>query len=146
MQRTYRANFVLPSPVLLEGLMRIAAQAPAPVTRKVDDNWDVRNILSDYSFRCDGPDENGLQPGLRLDTVEGTYAVLRRSGAFGIVPRKSGWKCSTFSTTRTTGPIRRSRATPPAARRHSTATSRISRGLCSWDSGSRSDRFVPLGV
>src|SRR5262245_14552456 len=48
---------------------------------------------------------------------------------------------------RTTVRIRRNRAMLPTGRRHSTATSRISRGLCSWDSGSRSELLrVTRGV
>jgi len=61
--------------------------APA-VTRRVDYNWDVRPILSDYCFRCHGPDEKARQAGLRLDRAEGAYAALRRPGTFAIVPGK----------------------------------------------------------
>ena len=72
------------------------ASAPGPVAQRavttvpattIDYNWDVRPILSDYCFRCHGPDERARRAGLRLDQRES--AVAQRPGPqprFAIVP------------------------------------------------------------
>ena len=65
-----------------------AQRASAPVPpRTIDYNWDVRPILSDYCFRCHGPDERARRAGLRLDQRES--AIGQRVGQqprFAIVP------------------------------------------------------------
>jgi uncharacterized protein DUF1553/uncharacterized protein DUF1549/concanavalin A-like lectin/glucanase superfamily protein/cytochrome c len=66
----------------------VRGQAPSPVERRIDYNWDVRPILSDYCFRCHGPGAESRQANLRLDTPEGAYSALRRPGTFAIVPGK----------------------------------------------------------
>jgi len=49
----------------------------ATVPTIVDFNYHVRPILSDRCFKCHGPDANKREAGLRLDTEEGAFAVLK---------------------------------------------------------------------
>ena len=62
----------------------VAAESRLPET--VDYNLHVKPILSDRCFACHGPDNAKQQAGLRLDTPEGAYAALAKSGHKAIVP------------------------------------------------------------
>ena len=62
----------------------IAAESRLP--EKVDYNLHVKPILSDRCFACHGPDKAKQQAGLRLDTPEGAYEALAKSGHKAIVP------------------------------------------------------------
>ena len=59
----------------------------AGVPANIDYNWHVRPILSEYCFKCHGPDPEGLEAGLRLDTRETAIAELPEwAGHYAIVP------------------------------------------------------------
>ncbi|GAB3706643.1 hypothetical protein GCM10027592_40310 [Spirosoma flavus] len=62
----------------------VAAEINLP--EKVDYNLHVKPILSDRCFACHGPDKAKQQAGLRLDTPEGAYEALSKSGHTAIVP------------------------------------------------------------
>ncbi|MBO0932939.1 DUF1553 domain-containing protein [Fibrella aquatilis] len=62
----------------------LAAEINLP--EKVDYNLHVKPILSDRCFACHGPDKNKQQAGLRLDTPEGAYEALAKSGHKAVVP------------------------------------------------------------
>ncbi|QMW02763.1 DUF1553 domain-containing protein [Spirosoma foliorum] len=62
----------------------VAVEASLP--EKVDYNLHVKPILSDRCFACHGPDKAKQQAGLRLDTPEGAYEALAKSGHTAIVP------------------------------------------------------------
>ena len=72
------------------GRAQAPAAAPQAAARVIDYNWDVRPILSEYCFRCHGPDEKARRANLRLDQADSAYAALAggRGERHAIVPGK----------------------------------------------------------
>ena len=62
----------------------VAAEVNLP--EKIDYNLHVKPILSDRCFACHGPDQTKQKAGLRLDTPEGAYEALSKSGHKAVVP------------------------------------------------------------
>ncbi|MFC5412987.1 DUF1553 domain-containing protein [Larkinella bovis] len=62
----------------------VAVESKLP--EKVDYNLHVKPILSDRCFACHGPDKAKQKAGLRLDTPDGAYEALSKSGKTAIVP------------------------------------------------------------
>ena len=67
--------------------LQLAAAAPIALDARVDFDRDIRPILADRCFRCHGPDAGSRERGLRLDTQEGSRAILG-SGDRAIVPQQ----------------------------------------------------------
>ena len=62
------------------------AAAEATLPDQVDYNLHVKPILSDRCFACHGPDKTKQKAGLRLDTPDGAYQALAKSGHTAVVP------------------------------------------------------------
>ncbi|QJW91936.1 DUF1553 domain-containing protein [Spirosoma taeanense] len=62
----------------------VAAEASLP--EQIDYNLHVKPILSDRCFACHGPDKAKQQAGLRLDTPDGAYQALTKTGHTAVVP------------------------------------------------------------
>ncbi len=81
--------------VALAALHSTSARAAPPEGERaagpipVDFGRDVRPVLADRCFRCHGPDEGSRKRGLRLDTQEGSRAILK-DGTRAIVPGDAG--------------------------------------------------------
>ncbi|HEV3004467.1 MAG TPA: PSD1 and planctomycete cytochrome C domain-containing protein [Pirellulales bacterium] len=69
-------------------LAAIARAGEPAATRAIDDDRDVRQILSNNCFKCHGPDAAERQAGLRLDRRDDALKPAE-SGAVPIVPGKA---------------------------------------------------------
>lgn len=61
-------------------------EAEGRIPETIDFALHVRPILSDRCYTCHGPDEAPRKAGLRLDTREGPFVELERSGRRAVVP------------------------------------------------------------
>jgi hypothetical protein len=59
---------------------RVAGQANAADSRRIDFTYQIRPLLSDRCFRCHGPDAGKRKAKLRLDTREGMLKTLKEAG------------------------------------------------------------------
>ncbi|MEY2598476.1 MAG: hypothetical protein RLZZ142_735 [Verrucomicrobiota bacterium] len=85
-----RAAVSLLSLVLLAGSTVFAAQSPAPAAGAVPDyQHEVRPLLSQFCFKCHGPDEKTRKGDLRLDVREAALSK-GKSGERAVVPGKPG--------------------------------------------------------
>jgi hypothetical protein len=82
--RCHSLGLPVSSIVVALGLLSVAVDVRA---QDVVYNRDVRAILAENCFSCHGFDQKTREAGLRLDTADGSTAVLE-SGSAGIVPGK----------------------------------------------------------